>query len=497
MTKMSPVSEAGLRYLQKIIGGLQEGIILIEPDGSLSWANSAALEMHGVDMLPALGATVQGYCKKFALSYRNNHLLKDKQYPICRAWAGEAFSKLTVMLTDADGEGCRMLEMHSVMLDDESGERGSVALVINDITERIVAEQRFEKAFNANPAPALICRLSDFRYLRANQGFLDMTGYSHTQIVGRSAYELDVLNDAEHRELAIANIAENKTVPQMQALLPLPGGKRKYVIVAGQPLEVAGDACMLFTFIDLDPRKQVEDELRQSEEKFSTAFRLAPIPMLLGTLERLLDVNEAFLATTGYDNDDLANKKLALSNLWAKPDEYRKFEILLNNADRVWQQEFQLRTDQGVLLDCLIYAEIVTIAGQRCTLAVIQDISDYKQSESQLVAAIDTVMQDASWFSRSLIEKLAQIRRPSSPGHTAAELADLTPREREVFDLICAGTSDAQIGEALQLSRNTVRNHVAAIYSKIDVHRRSEAIIWGRERGIVGAGKPARDKDKS
>src|SRR5690606_38540839 len=134
---------------------------------------------------------------------------------------------------------------------------------------------------------------------------------------------------------------------------------------------------------------------------------------------------------------------------------------------RVRQQGFQLRTGRDVLLDCLIYADIVTIAGQRCVLAVIQDISDYKQSESQLVAAIDAVMQDTSWFSRSLIEKLAQIRRPGGPGHNAAELADLTPREREVFELICAGMSDTRIGEALQLSRNTIRNHVAAIYNKI------------------------------
>ena len=44
-------------------------------------------------------------------------------------------------------------------------------------------------------------------------------------------------------------------------------------------------------------------------------------------------------------------------------------------------------------------------------------------------------MQDA-WFSHPLIEKLANVRRANAPG-TGAELADLTAREREVFDLIC------------------------------------------------------------
>src|SRR5690606_32798868 len=230
---------------------------------------------------------------------------------------------------------CRMLEMHSVVLDDEKGSRDSAVLVINDVTERLGAEQRFEKAFNANPAPALICRLADFRYIRANQGFLDMSGYSQSQVVGRTAYELDVLNEAENRALAIANIADNQTVPQMQALLPLAGGRYKHVIVAGQPLEVDGDACMLFTFIDLDPRIHAEDALRQSEERFSKAFRLAPIPMLLGSPENLLEVNDAFSATTGYAKEDLANNALSLAQLWADTDEYRKFQALLMHAGNV------------------------------------------------------------------------------------------------------------------------------------------------------------------
>jgi predicted ArsR family transcriptional regulator len=57
---------------------------------------------------------------------------------------------------------------------------------------------------------------------------------------------------------------------------------------------------------------------------------------------------------------------------------------------------------------------------------------------------------------------------------------------------MCQGHTDPEIAASLHLSRNTVRNHVAALYSKLDVHRRSAAIIWARQRGIVGYEKPAR-----
>ena len=72
-------------------------------------------------------------------------------------------------------------------------------LILHDQTEQINAEQRFERAFNANPAPALICRLSDLRYVKVNQGFLEMTGYTREAVLGKSAYELDVLDGGEDK----------------------------------------------------------------------------------------------------------------------------------------------------------------------------------------------------------------------------------------------------------------------------------------------------------
>jgi DNA-binding CsgD family transcriptional regulator len=61
----------------------------------------------------------------------------------------------------------------------------------------------------------------------------------------------------------------------------------------------------------------------------------------------------------------------------------------------------------------------------------------------------------------------------------------LTPREREVLSLICKGHDDADIASMLKLSRNTVRNHISTLYGKIGVNRRSAAVVWGRERGMV------------
>ena len=102
-------------------------------------------------------------------------------------------------------------------------------------------------------------------------------------------------------------------------------------------------------------------------------------------------------------------------------------------------------------------------------------------------------MKDTSWFTQTIMEKLAQVRSPGGIDN-GSELAELTPRERDVLGLVCAGRSDPEIAQELGLSRNTVRNHVATLYSKIGVNRRSAAIVWGRERGVIGYERPVRRK---
>ena len=70
------------------------------------------------------------------------------------------------------------------------------------------------------------------------------------------------------------------------------------------------------------------------------------------------------------------------------------------------------------------------------------------------------------------------------PATEADGFCELTPREREVLDLMAQGISNGQIAEELFISPKTVRNHVSRIFSKLDVSRRAEAIVQAREAGF-------------
>lgn len=154
-----------LRHLRQIIVGLDEGVILIDPDQSLLWANDAALAMHGVGSVEELGATVDEYRSRFQLRYRNNHRLEADDYPIERVVAGDSFSEVVVEVTVAGEDAPRWVhQVRSLVLNDaDDGEPACLVLIIQDVSARYEAEDRFEQSFNANPAPAVICRLSEDR----------------------------------------------------------------------------------------------------------------------------------------------------------------------------------------------------------------------------------------------------------------------------------------------------------------------------------------------
>jgi pimeloyl-ACP methyl ester carboxylesterase/DNA-binding CsgD family transcriptional regulator len=69
-----------------------------------------------------------------------------------------------------------------------------------------------------------------------------------------------------------------------------------------------------------------------------------------------------------------------------------------------------------------------------------------------------------------------------------AQLASLSPRERDILDRIAKGCTNVEIGRQLFISEKTVRNHVTRIFEKLGVHSRTHAIVLALNRGWLGHG---------
>ncbi len=74
---------------------------------------------------------------------------------------------------------------------------------------------------------------------------------------------------------------------------------------------------------------------------------------------------------------------------------------------------------------------------------------------------------------------------PSAEQVEATRIAELTPREREVFRLIARGYSNAEIAEAFVISEGTVKTHVKRLLGKLDLRDRTQAVVFAYEVGFV------------
>ncbi len=482
MARATPANDPA--QLEAIIADLSTGIITLGSDGALRYANHAALELHGVAELGALGGSAAGYQQTFKLFDLTDAPLPPAAYPLERLLNGETFTDLNVKVSVADD--LRVHRCRGTEVKDAAGEVAFFALYLEDETEQHDAEARFERIFAANPAPALINRLSDLRFIKVNRGFLEMTGFRREEVIGRTAYEFDVFSGVASRETALKKFHAGEAIPALESFLTVRSGGKKFVIVGGQPLEVGNEPCMLLTFVDLDDRKRTEDALAQSEERFSKAFTLAPVASVISTVQggRILNINGAFKKLTGYGSNEATGRTTAELGLWPAEGE-RVVAQLLRTWRGYHELELTLHAKAGTTRDVLVSAETLLINDETCVLSMFHDVTQWKRTEAELVEALGLLLKDSSWLGTTLAQKLLSVRGSAPSSETSAKLARLTVREKQVLTLICRGDPSSKIAQDLGVAGNTVRNYVSSLYKKLGVHSRAELIIWAKRHDVL------------
>ena len=117
----------------------------------------------------------------------------------------------------------------------------------------------------------------------------------------------------------------------------------------------------------------------------------------------------------------------------------------------------------------------------------------------ELLSAIHAVAAGDSLLSpsvtRIVLEHLA--RQPTSTPQSTSQLAELTPRELQVLELIACGHSNREIGATLVIEESTVKTHIKRILLKLDLRDRIHAVIFAYETGLASPIRDPRSKGSS
>jgi PAS domain S-box-containing protein len=142
--------------------------------------------------------------------------------------------------------------------------------------------------------------------------------------------------------------------------------------------------------------ERAQKELRASEERFAKAFHANPHPMSLSALDdgRIIEVNESFVALSGYSRPELVQHAFA-ELLWQMELSRAQLIEMVKEQGLVRDLDARLRTRAGSTRQVLLSSLIVEIGGQPCMLSVANDITERRQAEEQ-VGLLQTITMEVA-----------------------------------------------------------------------------------------------------
>ncbi|MBI9050459.1 MAG: diguanylate cyclase [Anaerolineaceae bacterium] len=145
----------------------------------------------------------------------------------------------------------------------------------------------------------------------------------------------------------------------------------------------------LITLVDISESKRSESAFKKSQEKIALLFEANPDCVMLTYLDggEVIDVNDGFVKLSGYQKEEVLDRKTTDFNLWADISDREDYIQRLSTTGECIDYEVQLVTKDGWVMPVNISARVLELDEQLITLAIIRDISQYKNSERALQRA--------------------------------------------------------------------------------------------------------------
>jgi PAS domain S-box-containing protein len=137
------------------------------------------------------------------------------------------------------------------------------------------------------------------------------------------------------------------------------------------------------TFIDVAERKQAEDALRKSEERFAKAFRASPDGLAITRQSDgvILEVNDSWLHLFGYESDEVIGKSWARFAFAVDPADGRRARAIVEEQGYLRDFEMAANRKSGETITVRLSIEPIELRGERCMVTIVTDITQRKQAE--------------------------------------------------------------------------------------------------------------------
>ncbi len=254
--------------------------------------------------------------------------------------------------------------------------------VTKDISRIQASEEKFSKLFYLNPSACGLSDLSNGHYAEVNDAFCSLFGYEASEVIGKSAMELGIVNEETIRMLT-SKMGPNGRLMNAEAQLRTKHGDVKHVLLSAENI-IVQEKRFRFTMVhDITEEKRAQNDVASLALRNETILHTASDGIhVLDESGNVVEANHAFAEMLGYTRDEVMKLNVAQWDAqWSAAELITKVNELIS---RPAVFETQYRRKDGMLIDVEINSTGVMLQDRRFLYASARDITERKTSEEAL-----------------------------------------------------------------------------------------------------------------
>jgi len=288
---------------------LDEGVFILDVSGTILLANPCAVQMCGFRTEEIIGTHFSScYPDKFRAGGKSAKDLENAataERVDVEGWLSRKDGSLfwAVVRLSALRDEAGNLRGFLQLTSDASESKGAVAGALRE------AEINFAKAFQATPSILVITSLADGKFKEINEAFEQVMGYRRDEVIGRTSLELNIWQNPKDRIKLLQQLAEGKKVRGLESGFRSKSGEIIVGLISAEIIEIGTERCLLSLVNDITARKNMEEELRQSEERYRRLYNDTPVMLHSIDLDgRLVSVSNFWLESLGYERSEVLGR---------------------------------------------------------------------------------------------------------------------------------------------------------------------------------------------
>lgn len=268
----------------------------------------------------------------------------------------------------------------------------SVLVIARDITRRKLMETELKEAeikFRtlAEKSVLGVYIVQKGRFVYVNPRFANVFGYEPDELIGASS--VDVIIAESYKAITLehvrARLAGEMESVNYEVMGLCKNGSNNWVEFYGTRVQLEGEPTIIGSMVDITGRKKMEEELRQSEQKYKLLFDSNPLPMWMVDKDTLdnIAVNAAAVRYYGYSEQEFL--KMNVRDLRTE-DEWERMRQSYNaiTPESGYVGMTKHRKKDGTIIEVEIIAQDIILEGRNVRLSVANDVTQKLRAEELL-----------------------------------------------------------------------------------------------------------------